>query len=73
MGVSGRLDAPELVEAITHAERVIGEAGIALGGVAFTEEQTHTLLKKGYRMLWHAFDVLVLKQVVRQAAEWRSI
>jgi 4-hydroxy-2-oxoheptanedioate aldolase len=73
MGVSGRLDAPELVEAITHVERVIGEAGIALGGVALTQEQTHALLKKGYRMLWHAFDVLALKQVVRQAAEWRSI
>ena len=73
LGVSGRLNAPELVEAITHAERVILESGIRLGGAALTQEQTQVLLKKGYQLLWHAFDVLVLKQFVRQTAEWRSI
>jgi len=52
---------------------VIGEAGIAPGGAALTQEQTYRLLKKGYRLLWQAFDVLVLKQFVRQAALWRSI
>jgi 4-hydroxy-2-oxoheptanedioate aldolase len=72
MGVSGRLDAPELVQAVTHAERVILESGIALGGAALTAEQTGALVKKGYRLLWHAFDVLVLKQFVRQTADWRS-
>lgn len=72
LGVSGRLNAPELVEAITHAERVIGEAGIPLGGVAMTKEQTRALVEKGHRLLWHNFDVLVLKQAVRQAMEWRS-
>jgi 4-hydroxy-2-oxoheptanedioate aldolase len=73
MGVSGQLDAPEMVQAITHAERVILEPGIALGGAALTEEQTRALLKKGYRLLWHQFDVLILKQFVRQTAEWRSV
>jgi 4-hydroxy-2-oxoheptanedioate aldolase len=72
MGVSGQLDAPELVQAVTHAERVILESGIALGGAALTAEQTGALVKKGYRLLWHAFDVLVLKQFVRQTAHWRS-
>jgi 4-hydroxy-2-oxoheptanedioate aldolase len=47
MGVSGQLDAPEMVQAITHAERVILESGIALGGAALTEEQTRALVKKG--------------------------
>jgi 2-keto-3-deoxy-L-rhamnonate aldolase RhmA len=47
LGVSGHLDAPGLVEAITHAERVIGEAGISPGGAALTQEQTYRLLKKG--------------------------
>jgi 4-hydroxy-2-oxoheptanedioate aldolase len=60
------------VEAVTYAERVILESGVPLGGVALTQEQTHALVKKGYRLLWHAFDVL-LKQFVRQAAEWRSV
>jgi len=72
LGVSGQLDAPELIEAITHAERVIDEAGIPLGGVAQTREQTRALMEKGYRILWHGFDVLVLKQFVRQAAQWRA-
>jgi len=39
LGVSGRLDAPELVEAI-NAERVILESGMSLGGAALTQEQT---------------------------------
>ncbi len=72
LGVSGRLDAPELVEAVHHAERIILEAGIPLGGVAFTKAQTQELIKKGYTLLWHPFDVLMLKEFVRQTAEWRS-
>jgi 4-hydroxy-2-oxoheptanedioate aldolase len=73
LGVSGQLNAPELVQAVTHAERVILESGIPLAGAALTQEQTHSLVKKGYRLLWQAFDVLLLKQFVRQAAEWRSV
>ena len=73
LGVSGRLDAPELVAAINHAERVILEAGVPLGGAAFTKEQTGALVEKGYRLIGHHFDVLILKQFVRQTAEWRSI
>jgi hypothetical protein len=73
MGVSGQLNAPELVQAVTHAERVILESGIPLGGAALTQEQTRALAGKGYRLLWHQFDVLILKQFVRQTAEWRSI
>lgn len=73
LGVSGRLDDPGLVAAMNHAERVILEAGIPLGGVALTKEQTRALVKKGYRLLGHQFDVLILKQFVRQTAEWRSI
>jgi 2-keto-3-deoxy-L-rhamnonate aldolase RhmA len=72
LGVSGRFDAPALVEAIEHAERVILEAGIPLGGVALTEEATRALLGRGYRLLVHHFDVLILKQFVRQTAAWRS-
>ncbi|HVD13866.1 MAG TPA: hypothetical protein VNK73_05410 [Actinomycetota bacterium] len=62
----------DLVEAVKHAERVILEAGIPLGGVALTEERTQALLPKGYRLLVHQFDVLILKQFVWQAAAWRD-
>ncbi|WP_159081571.1 hypothetical protein [Nocardioides sediminis] len=29
-------------------------------------------VEKGYRLLWHSFDVLILQQFVRQTAQWRS-
>lgn len=73
LGVSGQFGAPILHQAIAHAERVILEAGIPLGGAAFTKEQTQTMLKKGYRVLAHQFDVLILKQFAQQTAEWRNI
>ena len=73
LGVSGRLDAPELVAAINYAERVILEAGVPLGGAAWTKEQTRGLVEKGYRLIGHQFDVLILKKFVLQTAEWRSI
>ena len=73
LGVSGRLDAPELLEVITHAERAILAAGIPLGGAALSQEQTQTLLKRGYRVLAHHFDVLILKQFVQQTAAWRIV
>jgi 4-hydroxy-2-oxoheptanedioate aldolase len=72
LGVSGRLDAPELTDAVAHAERVILEAGIPLGGAAMTREQTQAVLAKGYRVLAHHFDVLMLKQIVREAIAWRQ-
>ena len=70
LGVSGRLDSPELLDAVEHAERVILEAKMPLGGAALTKEQTRALLQRGYRILAQGFDVLMLKQAVRQAAEW---
>jgi 4-hydroxy-2-oxoheptanedioate aldolase len=73
LGVPGQLDAPELIEAVTHAERVILEAGIPLGGVALTKEQTQKLLKRGYRLLLHHVDVLLLKEFVQQTVEWRRM
>jgi 4-hydroxy-2-oxoheptanedioate aldolase len=72
LGVSGQLDAPELVEAITYAEKVIRDAGIPLGGAALTPDQTRALMSRGYRLLWHQFDVLILKQFVQQTAGWRA-
>ncbi len=57
---------------MNHAERVVSEAGIPLGGAALTPQQTQVLVEKGYRMLWHSFDVLILEQFVRQTAQWRS-
>ena len=51
LGVSGQLDAPELVEAVTYAEKVIRDAGIPLGGAAPTPDQTRAMMSRGYRLL----------------------
>ena len=72
LGVPGRFDAPEFREAFMHAERVILDAGIPLGGAALTREQTRELLERGHRLPLHAFDVLILGSAVRQTAEWRQ-
>lgn len=72
LGVSGQLDAPEVLEAVDHIERVAIAAGIPLGGAAFDPKQTQRLVEKGYRLLWHGFDVLALQGFVRQTAQWRS-
>ena len=61
-----------LVEAVERAQEVILRAGIPLGGAALTAAQTHTLAGRGCRLLWHNFDVLMLKQYVKETAEWRS-
>jgi 4-hydroxy-2-oxoheptanedioate aldolase len=71
LGVSGRFDAPELRDAVAHLERVILGAGIPLGALALTREQTRALLERGYRLPVHGVDVLMLGGLVRQAAEWR--
>ena len=57
---------------MNHLEFVILEAGIPLGGAALTHEQTRDLLKRGYRVLVHGFDVLMLAGLVRQTADWRK-
>lgn len=68
-GVSGRFDAPEFRDASAHLEGVILEAGIPLGGAALTREQTRALLDRGYQLPVHGFNVLMLGDLVRQAAE----
>ena len=73
LGVSGRFDAPELVDAMTHLERVILAADIPLGALALTREYTKSLLARGYRLPVHGVDVVMLGNLVRQTADWRQI
>ena len=70
LGVSGRMDAPQLREAVQHLERIILAAGIPLGGAAMTREQTADLRRRGYTLFAHHFDVLVLSQFVRESRSW---
>jgi 4-hydroxy-2-oxoheptanedioate aldolase len=72
LGVPGRFDATEFTEAAAKLEHAILGSGIPLGGAALTRDQTHTLLGRGYQVLGHGFDVLMLGGQVRQTAEWRD-
>lgn len=72
LGVSGRFDAPEFMEAVAKLERAILSAGVPLGGVALTLEQTQDILTRGYHLLVHGFDVLMLEGLVRSTEKWRE-
>jgi 4-hydroxy-2-oxoheptanedioate aldolase len=71
LGIPGRFDAPVFRDAVAHLEAAIFKAGIPLGSLAFTRDQTRDLLKRGYRLLAHGCDVLMLAGMVRQTEEWR--
>ena len=70
LGVPGKFDAPILLDAVKHVEHAVLEAGLALGAAALTREQAQGNLSRGHRILVYGFDVLMLKQHARQAAEW---
>ncbi|MGE0418707.1 MAG: HpcH/HpaI aldolase/citrate lyase family protein [Acetobacteraceae bacterium] len=70
LGVSGQFDAPILIEAVQHAERVILEAGIPLGSAALSLEQACDCIRRGHRLPVHGFDVLMLRAHVREAMDW---
>ena len=46
------------------------KVGIALGAAALTREQTQGNIRRGHRILVYGFDVLMLRQHARKAAEW---
>jgi 4-hydroxy-2-oxoheptanedioate aldolase len=70
LGVPGKFDAPILLDAVRHVEQAVLKAGIALGAAALTREQAEGNIRRGHRILVYGFDVLMLKQQVRQSMEW---
>ena len=70
LGVHGQFDAPVFVEAIDTIERAATAKGVPLGGVALTAEQSASLIAKGYRVLLHGFDVLMLRSQVASFMTW---
>ena len=70
LGVHGRFDDPRFLEAVAAIERAATTAGVPLGGFAPTPEATGALLGRGYRFLFHGFDVAMLADQVRGFADW---
>ena len=69
LDVSGRFDHPKFLNAVARIEGAAFKAGIPLGAVGFTQEQTQDALAKGYRLIG-AFDILWLKNAIQQSIEW---
>ena len=69
LGISGQLNHPKMVEAVSRIEFAVLKSGIPLGGVAFTKEATDSQVRKGYRLLG-GFDVLWLKGAISQSRDW---
>ena len=70
LGVSGQFDSPVFVEAIATLERAVASSQLPAGSAALTPEQTSTLIAKGYRVLFHGFDVLMLRERVETFKTW---
>ena len=70
LGVHGQFDAPVFVDAIAAIEQAAAAKRVPLGGVALTAEQSASLIAKGYRVLLHGFDVLMLKSQVASFVTW---
>jgi 4-hydroxy-2-oxoheptanedioate aldolase len=64
LGVEGRFDAPEFVEAVAAVERAAADAGLALCGVALDRERAAELEARGYRALLRGIDVFMLRAAV---------
>jgi 4-hydroxy-2-oxoheptanedioate aldolase len=64
LGVHGDFDSPVFVDAVAAVERAAAAAGVALGGIALTAEQSADQVAKGYRLLVNGVDVLMLKDGV---------
>lgn len=71
LGVSGQFDHTKFREAVARIETAVFGAGIPLGAVGFTEEQTRSAMERGYRLIG-AFDVLWLKGAVQQSIKWMN-
>jgi 4-hydroxy-2-oxoheptanedioate aldolase len=72
LGISGQFGNLLFKEASARVEKAVLAAGLPLGGAALTPEQSKLLLERGYRVLLHGFDVLMLGAHVREAKAWRE-
>jgi 2-keto-3-deoxy-L-rhamnonate aldolase RhmA len=69
LDISGQFDHPKFLDAVARIETAAFKAGIPLGAVGFSNEQTEAAIAKGYRLLG-AFDVIWLKNAIQQSIEW---
>jgi 2-keto-3-deoxy-L-rhamnonate aldolase RhmA len=64
LGIEGRFDAPQFVEAVRTVERAVAAAGVPLCGVALDARRAADLAAGGYRALLRGIDVFMLEEAV---------
>jgi 4-hydroxy-2-oxoheptanedioate aldolase len=62
MGHPGRLDHPDVLDAVSHAEAVIRNSPVVLGGNVFTPDQAAQMVDRGYQLLALGFDWSLLQR-----------
>lgn len=70
LGAEGDFNSPAFVAALETIEHAVFASGVPIGGAALTAEQSASLIAKGYRVLIHGFDVLMLKQQITAFKTW---
>lgn len=69
LGISGQFDHPDFIAAVNNIEMAAKTAGLPLGGIGLTQEQTATLISRGYRV-FAGVDVLWLRQKTAETQSW---
>jgi 4-hydroxy-2-oxoheptanedioate aldolase len=69
LGVEGQFDSPAFVGAVATVERAV-QGKVPLCGLALTREQSSALVAKGYRVLLHGFDVMMLEERTAAFKSW---
>jgi 4-hydroxy-2-oxoheptanedioate aldolase len=62
MSHPGQPDHPDVTSALHHAERVIRDSGVVLGGNAFSSTQARQMTERGYQLLALGFDWTLLQR-----------
>ena len=72
LGVHGQFDSPRFRDAMSAVERAARAHGVPLGAAALTPEQSAELVARGHRLLFHGFDVLMLRDQVAAFRTWTA-
>jgi 4-hydroxy-2-oxoheptanedioate aldolase len=69
MAHPGQPDHPDVTSALHHAERVIRDSGVVLGGNALSSTQAQQMTDRGYQLLALGFDWTLLQRAAAAALD----
>jgi 4-hydroxy-2-oxoheptanedioate aldolase len=69
MGLHGRTDHPDVLDAIARIERAVQGSDVVLGGVATNAAQAKAMIARGYRLLMVGIDWVLLQRGIAVTLE----